>query len=51
MDEGNGVGTRLVESVAEGKPAESDGTLGMEVVKVIYSAYLSAVEGKRVDLS
>jgi len=40
----------FVDSVAEGKAAESDGTLGMEVVKVIYSAYLSASKGRRVDL-
>lgn len=40
----------FVDSVAEGKAVESDGTLGMEVVKVIYSAYLAAVEGRRVDL-
>jgi len=40
----------FVDSVADSKPAESDGTLGMEVVRVIYSAYLSAAEGRRVFL-
>jgi predicted dehydrogenase len=41
----------FVDSAVKGKSAESDGTLGMEVVRVIYSAYLSAAEGKRVDLA
>jgi predicted dehydrogenase len=41
----------FVDSVAEGRPAESDGTLGREVVRVVYSAYLAAVEGKRVEIT
>ena len=40
----------FVDSVAEGRPPVTDGRLGLEVVKVIYSAYLSAQEGRRVDL-
>ncbi len=37
-------------AVAEGRPALSTGELGLEVVKVVYSAYCSAREGARVDL-
>jgi len=37
-------------SVAEGSDVPSDGRLGMEVVRVIYSAYCSAGEGARVML-
>jgi predicted dehydrogenase len=40
----------FVDAVAEGKPAESDGLLGLEVVQVIYAAYCSAAEGRRVDI-
>jgi predicted dehydrogenase len=41
----------FVSSVAEGTPAPSDGQLGLDVVKAIYSAYVSAAEGKRVELT
>jgi predicted dehydrogenase len=41
----------FMDGLAEERPAESDGTLGLEVVKVVYAAYLSAAEGRRVDLS
>ena len=34
-----------------GRRAESDGTLGLEVVRVIYAAYHSAASGRRVELS
>ena len=37
-------------SVADGTTVLSDGRLGLEVVKVIYSAYCSAQEGARVSL-
>ena len=44
----------LVQSVAEdlatGRAPESDGALGAEVVRIVYSAYLSAAEGRRVAL-
>jgi predicted dehydrogenase len=40
----------FVDAIVEDKPAESDGTLGLEVVRAIYGAYLSAAEGHRVDL-
>ncbi|MCY3932468.1 MAG: Gfo/Idh/MocA family oxidoreductase [Acidobacteria bacterium] len=38
-------------NLLDGVAAESDGELGLEVVRVLYSAYVSAVEGRRVDLS
>jgi len=31
--------------------ASADGELGLEVVRVVYSAYLSAREGRRVDVA
>ena len=37
-------------AVAEGRPAKSTGELGLEVVRVVYSAYCSAQEGGRVVL-
>ena len=40
----------FVTSVAEDEAPLSDGELGLEVVKVVYSAYCSAVEGRRIDL-
>jgi predicted dehydrogenase len=38
-------------SAAEDRPATSDGELGLAVTRVIYSAYLSADEGRRVAVS
>jgi predicted dehydrogenase len=40
----------FVEAVAEKRPARSDGRLGLEVTKVVYAAYLSAEQGRRVAL-
>ena len=40
----------FVEAVSKGEPAKTDGRLGLEVVKAVYSAYISAVEGCRVEL-
>ncbi len=40
----------FVESVAEDRPPLSDGRLGLEVARVIYAAYQSAEEGRRVLL-
>lgn len=37
-------------AVAEGRGTDSDGQLGLEVTRVIYSAYVSAAEGRRVEL-
>ncbi len=54
-DEGWGSGQQgLVQSVAEtlsrGEAAVCDGALGAEVVRVVYAAYLSAAEGRRIAL-
>ena len=40
----------FVSAVAEGRAARSDGELGLDVTRVIYSAYVSAAEGKRLTL-
>lgn len=37
-------------AVAHDRPASSDGALGVDVTRVIYSAYVSAAEGRRVAL-
>jgi predicted dehydrogenase len=40
----------FVEAVVEDHPPVSDAVLGREVVRAIYSAYVSAQEGRRIDL-
>jgi predicted dehydrogenase len=40
----------FIEAVAEGRPARADGRLGLDVTRVIYAAYLSAQEGRRVEI-
>lgn len=40
----------FVESIADGRPARSKGELGVDVVRVVYGAYCSAAEGRRVLL-
>jgi predicted dehydrogenase len=40
----------FAEAVAGGRPPKSDGRLGRDVVEVVYAAYVSAEEGRRVDL-
>ena len=40
----------FVDCVADGRSPVTDGRLGLEVVRVVYSAYLSAQEGRRVEL-
>jgi predicted dehydrogenase len=40
----------FVGAVAEDRPPVSDGLLGRAVVEAIYAAYLSAEQGRRVDL-
>ena len=37
-------------AAVDGAPVESDGELGLWVTRVVYAAYLSAAEGRRVDL-
>lgn len=45
-----GMCQEFARAVAEGTYVESDGRLGLDVVKVIYSAYCSAQEGMRIDI-
>ena len=44
----------LLQSVAdhlrEGERSDVDGDLGREVVRIVYAAYVSAAEGRRVTL-
>lgn len=40
----------FMESIAEDRQPISDGKLARDVIEVIYSAYLSAETGKRVEL-
>jgi predicted dehydrogenase len=41
----------FAEAVARGRPPASDGSLGLDVVEVLYAAYESAAEGRRVELT
>ena len=38
-------------ALLNGEPAESDGELGLEVVRLLYAAYVAAAEGRRVEWS
>jgi predicted dehydrogenase len=40
----------FVDSVAENRAPASDGRLGRDVIEVVYAGYLSAAEGRRVEL-
>jgi len=40
----------FVASVAESRPPQSDGELGRDAIRVVYSAYVAAEEGRRVSL-
>ncbi len=40
----------FMEAVAFGRAPVSDGELGLETVRAMYAAYVSAEEGRRVDL-
>lgn len=40
----------FVASVAEKRPSKSDGVLGLEVTRLIYSAYVAAAAGQRVAI-
>lgn len=40
----------FVGAVAEDRPPRSDGRLGLEVLRIIYAAYQSAEEGRKVQL-
>jgi predicted dehydrogenase len=41
----------FVAAIAEGRPAVADGALGLDVVHVVYAAYLAAETGRRVELA
>jgi len=41
----------FVASVAEGRPPQSPGELGRDVIRLVYAAYVSAAEGRRVTLA
>ena len=41
----------FAEAVADGRPPKADGHLGRDVLEVIYSAYVSVEEGRRVTLT
>lgn len=40
----------FIEAVATGRPAISDGGLGLEVIRAVYAAYVAAGEGSRQSL-
>jgi predicted dehydrogenase len=40
----------FVEAVAEGRAPRSEGDLGHDVIRLVYAAYVSAAEGRRVEL-
>jgi predicted dehydrogenase len=40
----------FIEAAAENRPARSEGQLGVDVIKVIYSAYIAASDGRRVTI-
>jgi predicted dehydrogenase len=40
----------FVGAVAEGRPPLADGDLGADVIRVVYSAYVSAEQGRRVEI-
>jgi predicted dehydrogenase len=40
----------FVASIATGRPPLADGHLGRDVIETVYSGYLSAAEGRRVEL-
>ena len=42
--------TDFVDAIREGRPPLSGAELARETVEVIYAGYLSAAEGRRVDL-
>jgi predicted dehydrogenase len=41
----------FAEDLTAGRPPRGDGQLGADVVRVVYAAYLSAAQGRRVELS
>jgi predicted dehydrogenase len=41
----------FVSALAEGRAPLADGALGLDVIRVVYAAYVAAEEGRRVDLT
>lgn len=41
----------VVDCIAADRAPASDGTLGLDVTRLVYAAYVSAAEGKRIDLA
>ena len=41
----------MIAAVADGRPAEVDGAFGLEVARLIYTAYCAAAQGRRVPVS
>jgi hypothetical protein len=41
----------FMHDIASDRVSDAEGLLGLRVLQVIYAAYLSASEGKRIDLS
>jgi predicted dehydrogenase len=41
----------FVEAVAQDRPARAGGSLGLEVVRVVYAAYQAAAAGRRVTIA
>jgi predicted dehydrogenase len=41
----------FVGAVAEGRPPLADGALGADVIRVVYSAYLAAEQGRRIEIA
>jgi predicted dehydrogenase len=40
----------FADALQRGEPAEADGELGLDVIRVVYAAYASAAEGRRITL-
>jgi predicted dehydrogenase len=41
----------FVTAVAESRPAKADGILGLEVIRLLYTAYVAASTGQRVEIA
>jgi len=40
----------VADALGSGANPEADGELGVEIVRVLYAAYQSAAEGRRIEL-
>jgi predicted dehydrogenase len=41
----------FITAVAENRPARADGILGLEVIRLIYTAYIAATTGQRIEIN